>query len=138
MSKIQVYKGYQVDPPVPKPAKRVQPNIVTVQDGIPLTFTGSEVVNVRVLHPTNSKAPSKNFSVSMLYIPPHATLSVGSHYNEECYSILRGRGTMTLAGKQVEVRAGMFIHLPSWCEHGVDNTGEESLEILVCTSPPNP
>lgn len=51
---------------------------------------------------------------------------------------LGSRGTMTLAGKQVEVRAGMFIHLPSWCEHGVENTGEENLEILICTAPPNP
>jgi mannose-6-phosphate isomerase-like protein (cupin superfamily) len=138
MSKIQMYQGYQVDAPVPKPAELVQPNIVTVQDGVPLKFEGSDVVNVRVLHPVNPKAPSKNFSVSMLYVPPHAILKVGSHYNEECYAILKGRGSMTLARKQVEVRAGMFIHLTSWCEHGVENTGEETLEILVCTSPPNP
>jgi len=63
---------------------------------------------------------------------------VGSHHTEECYAVLRGRGTMTLAGKPVEVRAGMFIHLPPWCEHGVENTGEENLEILICTAPPNP
>ncbi|MFN8008853.1 MAG: cupin domain-containing protein [Terriglobia bacterium] len=138
MTKVQTYSGYSVDPPFPKPKELVQPNIVTVQEGIPLKFEGSDVINVRVLHPTNSMAPSKNFSVSMLYVPPHGTLSVGSHYNEECYSILRGRGTMTLAGKQVEVRAGMFIHLVPWCEHGVENTGDETLEILVCTSPPNP
>ena len=31
-----------------------------------------------------------------------------------------------------------FIHLPPWCEHGIENTGEETLEILICTSPPNP
>ena len=138
MSKIQTYKGYQVDAPIPKPSELVQPNIVTVQDGIPLKFEGSDVVNVRVLHPVNPKAPSRNFSVSMLYVPPHGILTVGSHYNEECYAILRGRGTMTLGGQQVEVRGGMFIHLVSWCEHGVQNTGEENLEILVCTSPPNP
>jgi mannose-6-phosphate isomerase-like protein (cupin superfamily) len=138
MTKIKTYEGYRVDAPFPKPTELVQPDIVTVQDGVPLRFEGSDVVNVRVLHPVNPKAASKNFSVSMLYVPPHATLAVGSHYNEECYAILRGKGTMTLGGKQVEVWAGMFIHLPSWCEHGVDNTGEDTLEILVCTSPPNP
>lgn len=74
----------------------------------------------------------------MFYVPPHVALEVGSHHTEECYAVLRGRGTMTLAGKQVEVRAGMFIHLPPWCEHGVENTGEENLEILICTAPPNP
>lgn len=138
MSKIEMYKGYKIDSPFPKPTEPVQPNIVTVQDGVPLKFAGSDVVNVRVLHPVNPKAPSRNFGVTMLYVPPHASLSVSSHYNEECYVILRGRATMTLAGKQVEVRKGMFIHLPSWCDHGVENTGEENLEILICTGPPNP
>ena len=28
MSKIQMFKGYQGDPPFPKPAELVQPNIV--------------------------------------------------------------------------------------------------------------
>ena len=39
---------------------------------------------------------------------------------------------MTLNGKKREVSAGTFIHLPPWCEHGVENTGEETaLEILI-------
>ena len=65
-------------------------------------------------------------------------LEPGSHHTEECYVILRGRGTMTLNGEAVEVGPGTFIHLPPWCEHGVEITGNETLEILICTSPPNP
>ena len=138
MSKIQMFKGYQGDPPIPKPAELVQPNIVTVQDGVAVKYPGCDGVGVRVVHPVNPKAPSRNFGLTMFYVPPHVALEPGSHHTEECYAILRGRGTMTLAGKQVEVRAGMFIHLPPWCEHGVENTGEENLEILICTAPPNP
>jgi mannose-6-phosphate isomerase-like protein (cupin superfamily) len=138
MAKIQMFKGYQGDPPVAKPAEPVQPNIVTVQDGVPVKYPGCEGIGVRVVHPANPKAPARNFGLVMFYVPPHVALEPGSHYTEECYVILRGEGTMTLAGQKVPVKAGMFIHLPSWCEHGIENTGNENLEVLICTSPPNP
>ena len=138
MAKIQMFKGYQGKSPVPKPKALVKPNIVTVQDGVPVKYPGCEGIGVRIVHPVNAKAPSKNLGLVMFYVPPHVVLEPGCHYPEECYVILRGKGTMTLARKKVEVRAGMFIHLPSWCEHGIENTGEETLEILICTAPPNP
>ena len=122
----------------PKPEKPVQPNVVTAQDGIPKTYQGCDGMAVRVVHPTNPKAPSKNMSLVMFYLPPHAELKPGSHYVEECYAVLRGQGTFTLAGKKVKVCAGTFVHLPSWCEHGVKNTGDEMMEIMICTAPPNP
>ena len=42
MAKITQYKGYQSgeEPPIPKPAEPVQPNVVTVQDGLPLPVSG--------------------------------------------------------------------------------------------------
>jgi mannose-6-phosphate isomerase-like protein (cupin superfamily) len=138
MAKIQIFKGYEGDPPVPKPAETVRPNIVTVQDGVPVKYPGCEGIGVRVVHPANPKAPAKNLGLVMFYVPPHVVLEPGCHYTEECYAILRGKGTMTLAGEKVLVKAGMFIHLPSWCEHGIENTGDENLEVLICTSPPNP
>ncbi|MBI4551721.1 MAG: cupin domain-containing protein [Candidatus Latescibacteria bacterium] len=140
MAKITYYKGYATEPTykIPKPDHPVEPNIVTVQEGIPIKFPGCEGIGVRVLHPTNPNAPSQNFSITKFFVPPHVTLPPGSHENEEVYMILRGQGTMSLAGKPVEVREGMFIHLPAWCEHGLENTGNETLEIMICTSPPNP
>ena len=42
MAKIQIFKGYEGDPPVPKPAETVRPNIVTVQDGVPVKYPGCE------------------------------------------------------------------------------------------------
>lgn len=138
MAKIRMFKAYEGEPPIPKPKELVQPNIVTVQDGIPVKYGDCDGIGVRVVHPSNPKAPSKNIGLVMFYLPPHTELKPGSHYTEESYVILRGQGTMTLAGKKVKVRAGMFVHLPSWCEHGVENTGNETLEIMICTAPPNP
>jgi mannose-6-phosphate isomerase-like protein (cupin superfamily) len=137
MAKIQIFKGYQGDQPVPKPAETVRPNIVTVQDGVPVKYPGCEGIGVRVVQPANPKAPAKNLGLVMFYVPPHVVLEPGCHHTEECYVILRGKGTMTLAGERVPVKAGMFIHLPSWCEHGIENTGDENLEVLICTSPAN-
>ena len=138
MAVITDFKGYQGTPqeaPIPKPAHPVEPNIVTVQEGVPVRYPGCDGLGVRVVHPVNPNAPAKNLGLVMFYVPPHVVLKPGSHWTEECYVILKGRGTMTLAGKPVEVKAGTFIHLPPWCEHGIENTGEETLEILICTSP---
>lgn len=139
MAKITDFKGYQGDDaPIPKPAEPMRPNVVRVQDGVPVRYPGCDGLGVRVVHPVNPNAPAKNLGLVMFYVPPHVVLEPGSHWTEECYVILRGQGTMTLAGEKVEVRAGTFIHLPPWCEHGIENTGDETLEILICTSPPNP
>lgn len=140
MAEITHYKGYKTEytPVIPKPDQPVEPHILTVQDGIPIKYPGCEGIGVRVLHPTNPNAPSTNFSVTKFFVPPHVTLPAGGHENEEVYVILRGQGVMTLAGKTVEVHEGLFIHLPAWCEHGLENTGNDTMEILICTSPPNP
>ena len=138
MAKITEFVGYEGEPPIPKPDELVEPNIVTVQDGVPVKYPGCEGIGVRVVHPSNPRAPAENMGMVMFFVPPHVVLGVGSHHTEECYVILKGQGTMTLAGKQVAVSAGTFIHLPPWCEHGVENTGDETMEILICTSPPNP
>ena len=51
--------------------------------------------------------------------------------------VLRGGGVMTFAeNQQREITAGDYIYLPPWCLHGVENTGDVTLEILICTSPP--
>ena len=138
MAKITMFKGYQGKPPIPKPAHQVQANVVTVQDGVPVKYSGCDGIGVRVVHPANPSAPAQNLGLVVFFVPPHVVLEPGSHHTEECYVILKGKGVMTLAGEKVPVEAGTFIHLPPWCEHGIENTGDESMEVLICTSPPNP
>ena len=138
MAKIKMFKGYEGEPPIPKPKGQVQANVVTVQDGVPVKYPGCDGIGVRVGHPANPKAPAENLGMVMFFVPPHVVLEPGSHHTEECYVIMRGEGTMTIADEKVPVQAGTFIHLPPWCEHGIENTGDETLEVLICTSPPNP
>ena len=65
-------------------------------------------------------------------------LEPGSHETEETYVIMEGSGRMTFAHYQRDVKKGDFVYLPPWCVHGIENTGNETLVVLICTSPPNP
>jgi mannose-6-phosphate isomerase-like protein (cupin superfamily) len=114
--------------------------VLTVQDGVPIYYSDdtSPVSAVRVVHPTNPKAPSKNHSIVMLYLPPHAEMELHAHETEETYVILSGTGTMLRNGGNCDVGPGTFIYMPAWCDHGIKNTGTEMLTILLATSPPNP
>jgi mannose-6-phosphate isomerase-like protein (cupin superfamily) len=127
-------------PTVPKPDHPLESYVVTVQDGLPIYYDEetSPVSAVRVVHPTNPKAPSVNHSIVMLYVPPHAEMSLHSHETEETYVIISGSGTMYRNGGNQEVGVGHFIFMPPWCDHGIKNTGTEMLTVLLATSPPNP
>lgn len=140
MVPIKPHKGYSTGKPptIPKPDEPVDPIILSVQDGVPLTYNDCHGIGVRIVHPMNPQAPSKNMSLTMFYVPPHAVLPPGSHETEETYVILEGTGLMTFATFQRQVRKGDFVYLPPWCEHGIENTGIETLVVLIATSPPNP
>ncbi len=140
MAKITMFQGYQGDKPptIPKPATPPDPAILTVQDGVPVVYPGCHGLGVRVVHPVNPHAPSKNLALVMFYIPPHVVLEPGSHETEETYVILEGRGRMTFAHYQRDVSKGDFVYLAPWCVHGIENTGTETLVVLIATSPPNP
>ena len=140
MAAITQFKGYESpNPVIPRPTTPVEPMIVTVQEGVPVSYPGCHGLGVRVVHPVNPKAPAKNMGLVLFYLPPHTINSVGSHETEETYVILEGRGVMTFAnGRRQEVEKGQFVYLPPWCEHGIENTGTETLVVLIATSPPNP
>ncbi len=141
MAKITPFKGYADPnrrPAVPKPQTLPDPMIVNVQDGVPVAYPNCHGVGVRVVHPVNPKAPAKNLGLVLFYIPPHASLEPGNHETEETYVILEGTATMTFASGKREVKKGDFVYLPPWCLHGIENTGAETVVVLICTSPPNP
>jgi quercetin dioxygenase-like cupin family protein len=140
MAPVTHFKSYTgaKPPTIPKPEKPVDPMIVTVQDGVPVVYPGCHGLGVRIVHPVNPKAPAKNMGLVLFYVPPHVILEPGQHETEETYCILEGQGTMTFANFKREVKKGDFVYLPPWCLHGIENTGNENLVVLIATSPPNP
>lgn len=140
MAEFQKYKGYPSDAEqnVQKPDHLPDPIIVNVQDGVPVLYPECQGVGVRVVHPVNPKAPSKNMGLVMFYIPPHVVLQPGSHSTEETYVVIEGSGEMTFHNSKSKIKKGDFIYLQPWCVHGIENNGTETLVVLICTSPPNP
>ncbi len=72
-----------------------------------------------------------------------ATLPMGAstllhrhHHTEEIYHITSGQGRMTLGGQQFDVNAGDTICIPPGTAHALCNTGNETLRLLCCSTPP--
>ena len=144
MAKITQHQGYDQDLPdhpgyhIPRPDQLPDPMIVTAQDGVPLKYGDCEGIGVRVVHPTNPNAPARNMGLTLFYVPPHVVLEPGCHATEETYVILEGAGRMTFINDKRDVKKGDFVHLPPWCWHGIENTGNDTIIVLICTAPPNP
>jgi len=113
-------------------------NIVTEKDGIPVLYPMcNRGFGIRIIFPTNPKAPSKDFCVNMLRLAPGGVMEPHSHENEEADIILEGEGIGFFGlGKPVSIKKGMFIHLPPNAEHGLENTGDEMMKVLVVSAPP--
>ena len=79
----------------------------------------------------------KDFDTNLRFII-HSELapgtSVGYHKhgdNEEVYVILAGRGLMTVNDEKRDVGPGdVIVNKPGW-SHGLENTGDETLSMLV-------
>jgi mannose-6-phosphate isomerase-like protein (cupin superfamily) len=63
---------------------------------------------------------------------------VGRHHHietEEIYYILRGTGRMTIGSEVRTVEAGDAIFIPRGRTHTLENTGRESMTILLVCGP---
>lgn len=79
----------------------------------------------------------RDFSTNLRFIIysellPGTSIGYHSHENnEEVYVILEGRGTMTIDGEAHEVSAGDVILNKPYGSHGLENTSDDILKILV-------
>lgn len=115
-------------------------NVVTEKDGVPVLYAECKRgFGVRIVHPQNPKATSRNLSITLLYIAPGGILEPHGHENEEVYIILEGEGKGYFGlGEPLDIKAGMFMHLPPNAEHGIENTGDKVMKVMIATSPPFP
>ena len=72
-------------------------------------------------------------------VPPGATIGIHPHEDEEeYYYVLSGRGVMTLDGEPFDVRAGDVTAVFPGGRHGLENTGDEEMRVLVvCVRAPD-
>jgi mannose-6-phosphate isomerase-like protein (cupin superfamily) len=80
---------------------------------------------------------SRNMSVIWLEIPGGAEQTLRSHEEaEQVYVVVRGAGTMSVAGDTQPVGEGDLILVPPATEHSIANNGEEAMACISVQSPP--
>jgi mannose-6-phosphate isomerase-like protein (cupin superfamily) len=77
----------------------------------------------------------ENLAVTLVEMDVKGFQHVHKHEPEQTYTILEGSGLMTVNGEQRRVQPGDCIVIPSWAEHGLENTGETMLKYLSAASP---
>jgi mannose-6-phosphate isomerase-like protein (cupin superfamily) len=80
---------------------------------------------------------ARNLSVTWLDLPSGAEQAFRSHEEaEQVYVVVRGAGTMSVAGDTQEVSEGDLILVPPATDHSIVNDGERELACVSVQSPP--
>jgi len=80
---------------------------------------------------------SRHLSVTWLSLPVGAEQTLSSQQeSEQAYVVVRGAGTMSVAGDTQQVGEGDLILVPPATDHSVANNGEEEFSFVSIQSPP--
>jgi mannose-6-phosphate isomerase-like protein (cupin superfamily) len=80
---------------------------------------------------------SRNLSVTWVTVPGGTKQELHSNDEaEQAYVVVRGRGTMSVAGDTQEVGEGDLILVPPATEHSIGNESETELACVSIQSPP--
>jgi len=80
---------------------------------------------------------ARNMSVTWLEIPAGAEQTLRSDEGgEQVYVVVRGTGTMSVAGDTQDVGEGDLILVPPATDHSIANHGEAELACVSVQSPP--
>jgi mannose-6-phosphate isomerase-like protein (cupin superfamily) len=80
---------------------------------------------------------ARNMSVAWLEIPAGAEQTLHSDEEaEQVYVVVRGGGTMSVAGDTQDVAEGDLILVPPATDHSIANNGEAALACVSVQSPP--
>jgi mannose-6-phosphate isomerase-like protein (cupin superfamily) len=80
---------------------------------------------------------SRNLSVTWINVPGGARQTLHSSGEaEQAYVVVRGSGTMSVAGDTQAVAEGDLILVPPATEHSISNHGEDELACVSIQSPP--
>ncbi len=80
---------------------------------------------------------SRNLSVTWLTLPAGASQTLRSQEeSEQAYVVVRGSGSMSVAGDTQGVAEGDLILVPPATEHSLSNGGEAELACVSIQSPP--
>ncbi len=80
---------------------------------------------------------SEHMMVGLNCLEPGQTQSAHAHEDaDKFYFVLEGSGTFTVGDDERQAEAGTIITAPAGINHGVTNSGNERLSLLVAIAPP--
>ncbi len=80
---------------------------------------------------SGDRTPSVALSAGLAEFPSDGTgLALHRHAQPEIYHVVAGEGIVIIEGVAHPVRAGATVFIPGDAEHGVRNTGAETLKIF--------
>jgi len=80
---------------------------------------------------------SRNLSVTWVELPAGASQTLRSQEEaEQAYVVVRGSGSMSVAGDTQQVAEGDMILVPPATEHSLSNDGDVDLACVSIQSPP--
>ena len=83
-------------------------------------------------------APGGELSVTWVDVEPGSEQKPHSHDPQQVYVITRGQGRMKVGEDERDVREGQMVFIPPNTEHGIVNTGEETLTYVSAATPAFP
>jgi len=80
---------------------------------------------------------ARNMSVTWLEVPAGVEQTLRSHEEaEQVYVVVRGSGTMSVAGDTESVEEGDLILVSPATDHSIANSGDSELACISVQSPP--
>ena len=76
-----------------------------------------------------------NLSVTWVDVEPGKRQPPHTHPPQQVYVIIRGSGRMRVGEEAREVAKGSMVFIPPGAEHGIENTGEETLTYVSAATP---
>lgn len=89
----------------------------------------------RVMVGLNGAIKGDLISQGFVVIYPNGGIPEHAHENIETYTIIKGKGKMTVDGETQDVKEGDYIFIPSCSKHALVNTGDEDLHMMFVYSP---
>jgi quercetin dioxygenase-like cupin family protein len=83
-------------------------------------------------------APGGELSITWVDIEPGSEQKPHSHGPQQVYVITRGQGRMKVGDDEREVSAGHLVFIPPNAEHGIVNTGDDTLTYVSAATPAFP
>ncbi len=81
------------------------------------------------------KIQPDGFMMGYVIIYPGGKVPLHEHENEEVYTVLKGKGKMTVGEETKVLAAKSSVYIAPNLPHSLENTGEDDLEMMFVYAP---